>query len=100
MENNFFWQKLLKQIISWNFLFYQNIICFDWVMNLFLSWVMFFVKKLSYKTLLWLEQLHPWKFHQIVLDPLDVGGSKANNQDPWKFHIIFSWSPFEIPPRF
>ena len=27
------------------FLFYQNIICFDWVMNLFLSWVMFSVKK-------------------------------------------------------
>ena len=27
------------------FLFYQNIICFDWVMNLSLSWVMFSVKK-------------------------------------------------------
>ena len=26
-------------------LFYQNIISFDWVMNLFLSWVMFSVKK-------------------------------------------------------
>ena len=31
-----------------NFLFYQNIICFDWVMNLFLSWVMLFVKKVSF----------------------------------------------------
>ena len=30
------------------FLFYQNIICFDWVMNLFLSWVMFSVKKVSF----------------------------------------------------
>ena len=30
------------------FLFYQNIICFDWVMNLFLSWVMFCVKKVSF----------------------------------------------------
>ena len=27
------------------FLFYQNTICFDWVMNLFLSWVMFSVQK-------------------------------------------------------
>ena len=23
--------------------------------------------------------------------------SKTKNQDPWKFHIIFSGSPFEIP---
>ena len=22
---------------------------------------------------------------------------KTKNQDPWKFHIIFSWSPLEIP---
>ena len=29
------------------FLFYQNI-CFDWVMNLFLSWVIFSVKKVSF----------------------------------------------------
>ena len=29
-------------------LFYQNIICFDWVMNLFLSSVMFSVKKVSF----------------------------------------------------
>ena len=36
------------------FLFYQNI-CFDWVMNLFLSWVMFSVKKVSFpaKTAVW-----------------------------------------------
>ena len=30
------------------FLFYQNIICFHWVMNLFLSWVMLSVKKVSF----------------------------------------------------
>ena len=28
--------------------FYQNIICFDWVMNLYLSWVMFSVKKVLF----------------------------------------------------
>ena len=31
-----------------NILFYQNIICFDWIMNLFPSWVMFSVKKVSF----------------------------------------------------
>ena len=31
-----------------NFLFYQNLICFDWVMNAFLSRVSFFVKKVSF----------------------------------------------------
>ena len=31
-----------------NVLFYENIICFDWVMNLLLSWVMFSVKKVSF----------------------------------------------------
>ena len=25
-----------------------------------------------------------------------LGNSKANNKDPWKFHIIFSCSPLEI----
>ena len=29
-------------------LFYQNIICFDWVIDLFLSWVMFSIKKVSF----------------------------------------------------
>ena len=23
--------------------------------------------------------------------------SKAKDKDPWKFHIIFSWSPLEVP---
>ena len=31
-----------------NFLFYENIICFDWAINLFLSWVMPFVKTMSF----------------------------------------------------
>ena len=31
-----------------NFLFYQSIICFDWVMNLFLFCVIFFIKKGSF----------------------------------------------------
>ena len=26
-----------------------------------------------------------------------LGSSKAKNQDPWKFHILFFWSPLEIP---
>ena len=29
-----------------------------------------------------------------------LGGSKTKNQDSRKFHIIFSWSPLEIPLRF
>ena len=47
-----------KRFFSWNnksrssafrkFLFYQNIICFDWVMSLFLSWEMFSVKKVLF----------------------------------------------------
>ena len=31
-----------------NILFYQNATCLDWVINLFVSWVMFFVKKVSF----------------------------------------------------
>ena len=44
------------------FLFYQNIICFDWVMDLFPSWVMFSVKKVSFpaKTAV-LVRLETWK---------------------------------------
>ena len=40
-------------------------------------------------------KLHPWKFHKIVLDPLEI--PRPNHQDSWKFPIIFSWSPLEIP---
>ena len=60
----------------------------------------------------------PWNFSffyftpgnsgQNKAQPLDIpqncvrslGNFKAKNKDPWKFHIIFSWSPFEIPLRF
>ena len=29
-----------------------------------------------------------------------LGNSKAKNKNPWKFHIIFSWSPLGIPLHF
>ena len=49
MENNFFGRNNKSRSSGfWNFLFYQNIILFGWVMNLFLSWMMFFVKKVSF----------------------------------------------------
>ena len=32
-------------------------------------------------------KLNPWIFHKIVIDSLDI-------------HIIFSWSPLQIPPHF
>ena len=40
-------------------------------------------------------KLHPWKFHKIALDSLE--NPRLNGQDPWKFPIIFSWLPVEIP---
>ena len=44
--------------------------------------------------------LYPWKFQaKQSFTPgksknffRSLGNSKAKNQDPWKFHIIFSWS--------
>ena len=42
-------------------------------------------------------KLHPWKFHKILLDSQIPWKFQAKNQDPWEFHIIFSWSPLEIP---
>ena len=48
-KNNFFDRNNKSRSSSFrNILFNQNIICFDWVMNLFVSWVMFFVKKMSF----------------------------------------------------
>ena len=44
------------------------------------------------------KQLNPWIFHKIVLDPLEIPRTKEKT--PWKFHIIFSWSPLEIPLHF
>ena len=32
-------------------------------------------------------KLNPWIFHKIVIDSLEI-------------HIIFSWSPLQIPPHF
>ena len=39
--------------------------------------------------------LHPWKLCKIALNPLEVPRPKTKTT--WKFHIIFSWSPLEIP---
>ena len=47
-------------------------------------------------------KLHSWKFHKIML-PIcitSLGNSEAKIQNPWKFHMIFSWSRPEIPLRF
>ena len=51
MENFFFGRNNKSRSLAFRkFLFYQNIISFDWVMNLFLSCVMFSVKKVSFPT--------------------------------------------------
>ena len=46
-EKQIFWGRnnKIRSSAFRNFLFHQNIICFGWIMNLFLSSVMFFVKK-------------------------------------------------------
>ena len=50
-EKQFFGTNNKSQLSAFrNFLLYQNIICFGWVVNLFLSWAMFFVKKMSFLT--------------------------------------------------
>ena len=51
LKKNFFGRYTKNS--SWsaafrNFLFYENIISFDWAINLFLSWVMPFVKTMSF----------------------------------------------------
>ena len=49
-ENNFFGRNNKNRSSAFgNFLFYHNNICFSWVMNLFLSWVIFFVKKCHFQ---------------------------------------------------
>ena len=51
MENFFFGRNNKSRSLAFRkFLFYQNIISFDRVMNLFLSCVMFSVKKVSFPT--------------------------------------------------
>ena len=57
--------------------------------------------------MLFCELLGSFSFFTLPLEipPLDIpqifvrsnGNSKAKNQDPWKFHFIFSWSPLQIP---
>ena len=42
--------------------------------------------------------LNSWIFCKIVLDSLEI--LRPKKKDPWKFHIIFSWSPLEILLRF
>ena len=37
-------------------------------------------------------KLQLWKFHKILLDPLEIS-TRLNHQDSWIFHIIYSWSP-------
>ena len=57
-------------------------------------WVSNFTLGIPNKTM-----LHTWKFHKIAL-ATPLGNSKAKNQDPWKFCMIFSWSSLEIPLLF
>ena len=60
-------------------------------------------KKTGNLTTYWFES--PPKIFRLFSLPLEIvkkcipslGNSKTKNQDPWKFHIIFSWSPLEIP---
>ena len=48
--------------------------------------------------------IYPWKVQTKRAQPLEIpqifirsfGNSKLKNQDHWKFHIIFYWSPLEI----
>ena len=46
--NFFFRYNKIRSSGFRNFLSYQSIICFGWVMNLFQFWVMFFDKKVSF----------------------------------------------------
>ena len=45
------------------------------------------------------KKLHPWKFGKIGC-VTSFGNFKAKTQDPWKFHVNFSWSPLDIPRCF
>ena len=62
MENNFFGRNNKSRSPAFrNFLFYQNIIFFDWVMNIFLSWVMFLVMFFSFSKML-IKEFLVWVF--------------------------------------
>ena len=43
--------------------------------------------------------LHLWRFGKIMYIT-SLGNFKAKNQDPSKFHMNFSWCPFEVPRYF
>ena len=65
-----------------------------------------------------LFEIKAWNFKFFCFAPGNSGQNKASlleilqncvtllensenkNQEPWKFHMIFSWSPLEIPLRF
>ena len=69
------------------------------------GWGHTFLKK---NLLFFIFVLHPGDSRQNIAPPLEIpqncirshGNSKPKNEDSWKFHIIFSWSPLEIPLRF
>ena len=66
MEKKIFGRNNNRSSVFRKFLFYQNIICFDWVMNLFLSSVMFLSKKCHFQlkqlwyTLKWKKREATW----------------------------------------
>ena len=82
---------------------------------LFSDWIGLFQKKPNGRLRTYFFEKTPGIFHFFTLPPgnsrqnkapplqilqncvTSLGNSKARNQDPWKFHIIFSWSPLEIP---
>ena len=38
--------------------------------------------------------------HKIMLYLLEIPRPKTKIEDPWKFYMVFSWSPLEIPLLF
>ena len=40
-------------------------------------------------------KLYPWKFGKIM-NVISLANFKTKDQDPWKFHMNFSWSSLEI----
>ena len=72
-----------KSSVFWNFLFYQNIICLDWVMNLFLSWVMFFVKKVLFP-----------KINFINIKTKQTKSLGTCGLNSWLWHKIPTWHKF------
>ena len=76
MEKKIFGRNNNRSSVFRKFLFYQNIICFDWVMNLFLSSVILLSKKCHFQLkqlcVLWNERKErlrdfnvPWNFEPI-----------------------------------